>query len=225
MNNNYISISPVLSQEELTLFELFNDVCEYNMEIKQSQGYIVWLHDKKGSLKDGFEIIHPKKSTTKLTTDYNDAFNQLKNYSSSLFFKENLNMVINYQSIFLRTKLSHKNSLNYQFNAEAYSTLSHLIKIVNIFHKDGFLRNFLEFNTQHHDFSQVMVNSQSHESFIIEKTDIYVAHLLPTGYYTKDEKVSDKWCEDLISSINKKALQDKLQLSLSHKHNTILQKI
>lgn len=225
MHNQYISISPVLSQEELTLFELFNDVCEYNIELKQPQGYSVWLHDRKGSLKDGFEIIHPKKTPKQLADDYNIAFEKLKNYSDSIFFKENLDMVMNYQSIFLRTKLLHKHLLNYQFEIGSGGTLSHLIKMVNIFHKNGFLRNFLEFDILHHDLSQIITDSTSHEAFIIENTDIYSAELLSTGYYTRREKISHKWCEELINAINIKSLQDKLQLSLKNKHPTTVQKI
>jgi hypothetical protein len=225
MHNHYLSISPILSEKELTIFQLFNDVCEYNMELKQPQGYSVWLHDRKGSLKDGFEIIHPKKSPIQLADDYNESFKKLTQYSSSSFLKENLNLVMNYQSIFLRTKLIHKNSLNYQFDFGSGGPLSHLIKMVNIFHKDGFLKEFLELDIEHHDLSQVITDSQSHEAFIIEGKDIYTAELLSTGYYTRKEKISDKWCKDLLEVIHKKALQDKLQLLLSHKEKTVVQKI
>lgn len=225
MYNNYISISPVLSEKELIFFQLFNDLCESHMELKKPQGYTIWLNDKMGSFKDGFEIIHPKRKKEEIIESYNESLEKISQYSRSLFFKENIGIVMNYQNIFLRTKLIHKHSENYQFETESTTLVLHLIKIINLFHKDGFLKKFLELDIKDHIFSQIILDKNTNDSFIIDETDIYNAELLSTGYFKKLNKISQIWSEELLSIIQKKSLQDKLNISLSYKEKSSLQKI
>lgn len=218
----YIEVNPLLTDDELNIFNLFNDILILNSQMKVNPPAI-WLNDKK--YPDNFEVISKESDKEGINLLLQQKISNFKQYCSLNFYSENLDLIINYKDLFFKTEITHINNYNYKINCYSSNFYIHLIKFIHFFHHNGLFKKMLNISVQGHTFSDVIIQGVNEEPYILDGTDIYDAILLNTGYYKKNDNLLYQ-SEEFLSTINRKIIFDKFSNELSHKEkNDKLQKI
>lgn len=218
----YIEVNPIFTDEELNIFNLFNEILALNSQMKVNPPAI-WLNDKKNP--DDFEVISNESDKESINQNLQEKISNFKKYCSINFYHENLDLIINYKDLFFKTEIIHINNSNYKINCYSSNFYIHLIKFIHFFHHNGLFKKILNISVQGHTFSDVITEGFNETPYILDGTDIYDAILLNTGYYKKHNNLFHQ-SEDFLSSINKKIIFDKFSNNLSCKDSdNKLQKI
>ena len=216
-NKFYISITPLLSQEELIFLNNFNELLMLAKKTCTPNNSI-WLYKKK-EFNDGFEVISDIANKDELKLRFDKNINKLSKYSESCEFVNNFMFLTNYKEFFLQSTAIHQHSNNYRIEHDDSPMFSHLFKLIHIFHEQGMIKKFLKLNLNDHEFSKVVINEQTEDGYIIENTNIYETSLLPSGYYTKNNEISLTWGSDLFEIMKKVTFENKLNNILISKDN------
>lgn len=206
----YIEVHPLLTDEELNIFKLFNDILALNSKMKVNPPAI-WLNDK--NFPDSFEVISNESDKNSINLELQKKISSFKKYCQIIFYYENLDLIINYKDLFFKTEIIHMNDSNYKINCYSSNFYIHLIKFIHFFHHNGLFRKILNISVQGHTFSHVITQGINEDPYILEGTDVYDATLLNTGYYKKNNNLFHQ-SEDFLSDINKKIIFDKFSNDL-----------